>query len=218
MNESIVAARVSAAAADSLGPWDDAWPSAVEIALEPTPLEAQPSAYVQQAWKDREHGVTQSIRVSAATSPRRFHLRLEWPAESPHMGITDNNVFADACGVMFPAWPGDLPPMMGAPGNPVETWFWRAGAPAPFVATAEGPGTVARRDDHELSVASEWRAGNWAVVFSHPSVEGGLPGDGASVSVAFAAWNGAAEERAGLAAYSPSWRTLVVAPPRGTAR
>lgn len=219
MSAPIVAARVTAAAAKDFGPWTGAWPAPIEVSLAPTPLDTQPSAYIQQVWRDRAYGATPFVKVSAASSPRALHLRLEWPAESPRFGLSDNNVFADACGVMFPASAGAPPAFMGTPGSPVETWYWRAGAETPFVASAEGAGTVTRRASHDLTAAAEWRAGSWAVVFAYPTHEGEGPlREGSSVPVAFAAWCGAAEERAGLAAYSPTWYSLTVNRPIGARR
>jgi steroid C-25 hydroxylase gamma subunit len=221
MTATITAASLTAAQVKALRPWSAGWPEPVEVKLGPAPLEAQPSAYVQAVWKDRPYGTTPSARVSAATDGGALFLRLEWASESPRLAITDNNVFADACGALFPAnGKSATLETMGDEAEPVISWYWRAGTETPFVGDATGLGTVARRSAHALSAAAELASGKWAVVFRHPLAEQGLKATpGASIPAAFAVWSGSMNERAGLAAFSPEW--LAIAIPggqRGAAR
>ena len=221
MTATIAAASLTAAQAKALGPWSAGWPDPVEISLGPAPLEAQPSAYLQVAWKDRPYGTTPSARVSAATADGTLLLRLEWASESPRFGITDNNVFADACGALFPAnGKGAALETMGTADEPVVSWYWRAGTEMPFVGDSSGLGTVSRRKTHGLSASAEWASGNWAVVFRHPLGQEGFEAlAGSTIPAAFAVWRGSAGERAGLAAYSPAWLELAIpGARRGAAR
>lgn len=204
----IAAARPADHDAGSFGPFGSGWAAAeaVEAALQPTPLDAQPSAYVQTAWANRRHGVTPSARVAAAVAGGVLRVRVQWAASSPRPAITDNNVFADACALLFPLDGKQAELMtMGDADHPVRAWHWRAGTPDPFVLTATGLGTTSRQAmPHGVTVEAEWHAGEWAVVFS-----GALEAAGASsVPMGVAIWQGAAEERGGLAAHTPAWITL----------
>lgn len=189
-------------------PWADGWPSPVVVALQPTPLDAQPSAYVQKSWEDRAYGATKELGISAIAGPGGVALRIEWACPKPNYGITDNDIFADACGVILPAdgVTADLE-NMGSDAHPAITWYWRSGADAPFAGTVRGLGTVERAKEHKLTADAAWEKGRWAVVLSHP-IGAGLPAGIKSLPVAFAVWNGANAERAGIAAYSPAWHTL----------
>lgn len=189
-------------------PWADGWPAPIVVALRPTPLDAQPSAYVQKSWQGRSYGATKQIGVSALAGPGGVSLRLEWDCPTPSYGITDNNVFADACGVLIPAdgVTADLE-SMASDAHPALTWYWRGGTDLPFAGTVRGVGTVERVKEHHLTAAAAWANGRWAVVLNHPS-GAGLPVANGSLPVAFAVWNGANAERAGIAAYSPAWHKL----------
>jgi len=196
-----------------VGPHGPAWETAQEsvIALEPTPLQAQPSAYVQTAWAQRKHGGTPSVRAAAAVTGGVLHVRLRWNAPDPRPAITDNNVFADSCALLFPLDGRDADlTTMGDVARPVQAWHWRAGTAIPFVLRASGLGTTARQaTPHGVSAEGLWGAGEWTVVFSRPLDVDGVPlRPGAAVPVGIAVWQGAAEERAGLASHTPAWLTL----------
>jgi DMSO reductase family type II enzyme heme b subunit len=195
------------ALSDPLAPeWTDVPESS--FALVPTPLEAQPSAYVRAAWHGRPRGAIPTISVRAASADGQLLLRLRWAAAEPNRGITDSNVYADACAVLFPAI-GHAPlDTMGSPEEPVIAWYWRAGG-EPLVSRATGLGTVSRLSPHNLEAVATWVAGEWVVVLSSPlgAAEPVLD-HGKATDVAFAAWLGAASERAGLKSYTPSWQTL----------
>lgn len=209
----VVAARFDSDAPDALGPNGPGWAAAqsVEVPLEPTPLAAQPSAYVQAAWADRNHGVTPSARVAAALAGGVLRLRVRWKAPDPRPAITDNNVYADGCAVMFPL-DGKRAELqtMGDAARPIQAWHWRAGAPIPFVVTATGLGTTARQPaPHGVAVEAAWAGGEWTVVFSRAQAGAGVPlRGGTSTPLALAIWQGAAEERAGLASHTPGWLSL----------
>lgn len=183
-----------------------------ELALEPTPLDQQPSAYVQRAWADRKHGWATAVNVAAALVGNELLVHLRWRTPDPRLSATDINVYPDGCALLFPqnGSKADLA-TMGSPRQPVCAWHFRAGAAAPFVVTARGLGTVERENAHELRVTSEWAASEWRVLFSR-SIAGDLPPIKAGVALPFAVaiWTGAAEERAGLKAHTPAWHHLLV--------
>lgn len=187
-----------------LSPSDAGWAKVAEsrLVLKPTPLESQPSAYVQKAWAGRKRGKIGAVVVKATQSSGTLYVRLQWAAPDPRLKITDNNVYADACALLFPANGKDAEiSTMGSPEKPVTTWYWRAGAEAPFAGTATGIGTVAREERHSVKASGEWLAGQWQVVLSGPA-----PG----TRVAVAVWSGAADERAGIKSHTPSWTDLRV--------
>ncbi len=190
------------------GAWNDIDSKTVELA--PTPLDRQPSAYVQVAWKDRGHGKISELTVQAITHKDTLALRIQWAADQPKRSINDINAYADACAVSFSAG-GDEAELqtMGSPGKPVVAWHWRAGTEAPFSVTASGIGTAERSADHQLQAHSRWSDEHWQVVFAGPLDSLSFSGaDG--IPIAFAIWCGANSERAGLKAHSPGSCQLTI--------
>jgi DMSO reductase family type II enzyme heme b subunit len=209
-------ARQSQAALEEiLAPDGSAWNEITGevIELRPTPLDRQPSAYVQVAWQDRNHGEVSAITVQAIRKDDSLILRLQWDASQPKRSINDINAYADACAILFPAdgKNADLE-TMGSPELPVIAWHWRAGTDLPFVVTARGIGTVERAAEHQVQASSRWSDGKWQVVLAGPlnSGEPSLAG-GTDIPIAFAVWCGAATERAGLKAHSPEFHLLRIA-------
>ncbi|HJP41257.1 MAG TPA: hypothetical protein QGF35_06075 [Dehalococcoidia bacterium] len=181
-----------------------------ELALEPTPLEKIPSAYVQRSWASRNHGFVKSVNMAAAVVGDDLLVRLRWRAPDPKMNITDINVYPDACALLFPLDSKDADlGTMGSRQQPACGWHWRAGADSAFVITAQGLGSVARVADQGLEASAAWAGDEWHVLFrrpisdSHPAITAG-----ASVPVGVAVWTGTLEERAGLKSHSPQWHKL----------
>lgn len=213
VSSTLVAARIQPGRNGSRDLQGDIWDAAeeLEVPLEPTPLEAQPSAYVRTAWANRKHGATPSARAAAAVADGVLHVRLRWAALNPRPAITDNNVFADACALLFPL-DGEFAELatMGDPAHPVQAWHWRAGTAVPFVVEATGLATSTRLPNpHPVGVEAAWNGGEWRVVFSRPLAEAGVPLQaGMAVPVGIAIWQGALEERGGLASHTPRWLAL----------
>jgi DMSO reductase family type II enzyme heme b subunit len=195
-----------------LQPGNAAWATlpSVDLHMEPTPLDRQPSAYVREAWASRSYGAVSSVRVSAAVAASHLLLRLTWEALDPRDQVSDNDVYADACGVLFPldARASDLS-TMGSPDQPVTAWHWRAGTLVPFVVVARGLGTATRQSNHGLRVAAERHGGSWQVVFARALEAPGVPlRGGTGLPFGVAAWTGANQERAGIKAHTPVWHLL----------
>jgi DMSO reductase family type II enzyme heme b subunit len=211
-------ARITPARVDGslafVAPADPAWERAEEalVALEPTPLDQQPSAYVQRAWAGRPRGDVPAVAVRALVSEETVMLRLSWRASPPSPGITDYDAYADACGVLFPA-NGQTASLgtMGDESAPVTAWHWRAGAQEPFVVTARGLGTAEREGQHALRASGQLAGSTWTVVFAHPRAGGPQARPGAPLPVGFAVWAGGAAERAGLKSHTPRWQELWLA-------
>ncbi|KAA0235372.1 MAG: hypothetical protein JJLCMIEE_01729 [Acidimicrobiales bacterium] len=201
------ARRVRARGEALLDPGSGEWSRAQEVAipLVPTPLDRQPSAYVQVAWADRPRGDIREVGVAALVNAGTLAVRLAWSAARPNRFISDVNVHPDACAVLFPAnGSGFEYDSMGSPSRPVNGWHWRAGTEEPFAITATGIGTVARATEHDVKAAARWSDGVWQVVLARALAAEGVPlSHDMTVPVAFAIWSGAAGERAGLKSYSP---------------
>jgi DMSO reductase family type II enzyme heme b subunit len=209
---SVTAARLAEAGPQLLAPAGTSWKNVSEtaVSLAPTPLDAQPSAYVRASWANRAHGALASVGLSAAVAGDALYLRLRWAAAEPRLAITDNDTYADACAVLFPL-DGKAAELstMGDERSPVQAWHWRAGTALPFVITATGLGTVTRLPNHAVSVGAAWESGSWSVIFKRDLQEQGVPlSAGGSVPLGIAVWSGANSERAGLKAHTPAWITL----------
>ncbi len=209
---SVTASRLAEAGPQLLAPAGAPWKSVSEtiVSLAPTPLDAQPSAYVRASWADRAHGTLASAGLSAVVAGDALYLRLRWAAAEPRLAITDNDTYADACAMLFPL-DGKAAELstMGDERRPVQAWHWRAGTALPFVITATGLGTVTRLPDHPVSVGAAWESGSWSVIFRRSLQEAGVPlSAGGSIPLGIAVWSGANNERAGLKAHTPAWLTL----------
>ena len=189
--------------APDAGEWERAAEAAVPI--DPTPLDRQPSAYVQAAWRDRPRGGSGEVRVRAAAGASGLAVRLDWTALRPSRLISDVNMYPDACAVIFPADGREAEfSTMGSPEHPVQGWHWRAGTDVPFAVTATGIGTVERAAEHPVQGRAQWADGRWQVVLAGPLGVEGIPlRKGSAMPVAFAVWSGVARERAGLKSHSP---------------
>jgi len=189
-------------AADA-GEWGRAAEAVVPVG--PTPLDRQPSAYVQVAWRDRPRSGIGEVRVRAAAVSGGVAVRLEWAVLRPSRLISDVNVYPDACAVLFPADGREAEfGTMGSASHPVQGWHWRAGTDLPFAVRATGIGTVERAKEHPVQGRARWSEGCWQVVLAGPLGDGGMPlRKDRALPVAFAVWSGAARERAGLKSYSP---------------
>lgn len=138
----------------------------------------------------------------------RLAVRLAWPdAGENTYDARATDRFADAVAVQF-APPGKTLPYvgMGEPGRAVSIWLWRAGRP-PENLTAHGFGSLARDDAAPVEAHARRSAGGWEVVLR------GRTAANAPVALAFAAWDGSEDGRAGRKRLS-AWQAL--AGPAGT--
>lgn len=190
--------------------WSEA--ETMGIPLEPTPLDQQPSVYVRTAWKDRRRSDIREVRVSALSGTDALAVRLEWTVPRPQRRISDINVYADACAVLFPMDGKNFEhDTMGSEAHPVQAWHWRAGTEQAFEVTATGLGTAQRSSTPKVEVSSRWDDGCWQVILARPfDAEGAKLAPGKKVPVAFAVWSGVIGERAGLKAYTPMAHQLAI--------
>ena len=196
------------AAEPPLNPLDASWAK-----LAPSSVALYPQVSVAPATA-RSGALT--VNVRALYSGQTLALHLEWqdpkPAQSSGVGE-----FADGAAVQWPVHYGSgkaLPYVgMGHAGVPVALWYWRADGAVETLA-AEGFGTLTAQPTDGVEAKGIWKDGFWRVVFTRPlrSAPGDhrVPLDPAAqglVPVAFAIWNGDAQERDGLKRLS-GWHAL----------
>lgn len=132
----------------------------------------------------------------------RLAVRLAWT--DAHENSADPRAthrFADAVAVQFAPAGKTLPYVgMGEPGQPVQIWFWRAGQPAQRLA-GQGFGSLARSPGAAPEARARRTADGWEVVLRGEA--GARPG----AAVAFAAWDGDEDGRAGRKRLS-AWQAL----------
>lgn len=213
----ITAKKVDAPSEKLLDPEASEWQSASEvtISLEPTPLSLQNSEYIKVAWQNRPYGRIKSLRVKALNNGQWLLLCLQWQVAQNVTQVTNNDVFPDAVGVLFPLNGQDAPlTEMGSPQQPVNAWYWRADHDRPINVTAVGRGTTVRHKNGSLSAQAQWKDGTWQVAIGRPLAAAAgeaVPlAAGQAVKTAFALWEGANQERVGLKAFSPQWHELVI--------
>ena len=203
--------RVKAEAATLLDPAADVWAKAEvqEFPLVPTPLKGNPlvekiSPFIAQS---TDHGTVRSLKAAGLHNGAVLCVRVSWASEK-HEKIADLDQFVDGVAVMFPLSAGASAFTMGAPGNPVNAWYWKADkADVPFNVVAEGYGTSVRHAGKEVKLASRavHQDGQWHVVFQRALDVGNeyaqfVPGT--PTKVAFGVWDGGNRERAGRKSFS----------------
>lgn len=159
------------------------------------------------------HGAVTSARIQIAVTQSTLSVRLSWVDPEEDAAPDDLDQFADGAAVMFPLVEGASALTMGAEGEPVNAWLWKADEPEPFDMVAEGYSTSARRAASVSGLKSKavYSRGRWSLVFQRP-----LQADGAFVSfdpgktigIAVAIWEGSNHERAGQKSVSGEFSPL----------
>lgn len=189
-------AKLSGALADPAGAEWQSVPD-VRVPLAPVALEAQPTEYIRESWKDRDYGQTAEAQVKAASDGQRLYVRVEW-ADDP----APNREFQDAVSAIFPTNGSGVLATLGDAEKPLALWFWEQGRPGPLRLLSSGPGVVKKDPEANLGAKGVLADGRWSVVLSGP----------ADVlqkqKLGLAIWNGSRDERAGLAAVSQEWLPL----------
>jgi DMSO reductase family type II enzyme heme b subunit len=211
--------RVSQASEAFAAPESPLWASqpVSEVTLAGVPLGLQPTAYIVASRQQRPVGRVTQVRVQAVHDGREVAFRLEWRDGVRNLETSDNDVFPDGAALLF-ALHREAPLVsMGAEGQPVNAWHWRADRPGRGLSNvATGLGTTRVTDESEISAAADWEGGRWALVFRRTLRVPGGDDEVVQFSVgqhrklAFAVWEGANGERAGLKAFSPEWHELVL--------
>jgi steroid C-25 hydroxylase gamma subunit len=185
------------------------------LKLAGTPLALQPTAAIQVAWAKRRIGAVDRVAVAAFHDGARLAFRLDWPDATENLEVNDTVTFPDAAAVVL-AVKSDAPLVsMGAPGLPVNAWYWRADETQGREVVAEGIGTSRTLDGALVTARSRWKAGRWQVVIARPlRVTSSEPvaqlEPGRATPFAVAVWEGSNGERAGIKAFSGEWRELAL--------
>ena len=169
--------------------------SAERVALQPAPLDAQPTEYIRTKWADLPYGTVAGVDVATATDGQALFVRLEWDDSE-----TPNGEFPDAAAVYFPADAGAAAGTFGSTEQAVDLWYWQSNLEAARSLVGRGPG-VFTPNGSEVSASAALDGGRWSVVLSGPLAD-------APSSIGVAVWDGSNEERAGLGAVTPEWVAL----------
>ncbi|MBW2240589.1 MAG: hypothetical protein JRH01_01265 [Deltaproteobacteria bacterium] len=197
----------------SAATWKQA--GAERVKLEGSPLGMQPTALIRAAWQDRKIGAIDRVQIAALHDGERLAFRLEWSDPTENRGNADNVDFPDGVAVLLPAVQGAPIVTMGAPGNAVNAWYWRADDDTNVRhVVAEGIGT-SRTVSVEAGLArGAWKEGRWQVVIARAlRVETVDPvaqlQAGETTGIGVAIWDGGSGERAGIKSISGlQWRKL----------
>jgi DMSO reductase family type II enzyme heme b subunit len=184
-----------------------------------TPVGLQPTAAVRVAWTHRRIGAVGEVSVAALCDGRQLAFRLEWPDPSENRELVDTTAFPDGAAVLLPVARGATVATMGAPGQAVNAWYWRAdeqGTGRQVV--AEGIGTSRTVDLEQVKTHAVWKEGRWRVVIARAlRAETAEPvvqlAPGETTGFAVAVWEGGSGERAGIKAFSGDWRELALPAP-----
>lgn len=180
-----------------------------------TPLALQPTAAIQVAWAKRRIGAVDRVEVAVLHDGARLAFRLEWPDATENLEVNDTSAFSDAAAVLLDVKPGATLISMGAPGLPVDAWYWRADDANAFEVVAEGIGSTRMLEAAPVTARALWKGGSWQVVISRPlrvssSESLAQLEPGRTTPFAVAVWEGSNGERAGIKAFSGEWRELVL--------
>jgi len=196
---------LSAAGVDAASPEAAIWRKAraTEVGLQPA-FPGHPSIVGTPA--------AQRLSAQAIRAGDRLYVRLAWADSTANTAIDDTNKFADGAAVQFPVnGKPDTTPFMGDAANAVNVWQWRADGRTQNI-VAKGFGTATSIPFDGLHSAAVRTDTGWAVVLARPlrvkDDEGAsLPGRG-TMPIAFAAWDGANQERDGFKAVTLEWWQL----------
>jgi hypothetical protein len=195
-------------------------------------------------------GSTDELQVRALTNDSHVAFRMEWDDPTHDTNIASPENYSDAAAVMFGT--GEIPPiMMGAVGDPVNIWYWRAswqenrsaygsggmygypndlagGPTKPGQAAgnslstapdqqaqnlyAEGFGSTSDAQSQPVQAEAERTDDGWAVTFVRERGIGDEYDTAFSqdedIYIAFAVWNGSADERNGQKSITLQYQKL----------
>ena len=202
-----------------LDPESAAWRGgrAERVQMIGTPSGLQPTAAVRVSWPDTKIGAIDRVVIDVAHDGQHLAFRLEWADDSEDRTLGDTTSFPDAAAVVLPAAKNAPIITMGAPGLPVNAWYWRAdedGSGRQVV--AEGLGTTRTVDRELVRGHGAWKDGRWRVVIARAlRVKTGEPlaqlQPGETTGFGVAVWEGSRGERAGIKSFSGDWMKLELA-------
>ena len=136
----------------------------------------EPTAAVRTEFPEGSIGAIKQVSVAIAHNGGELAFRLEWSDASAESGAggQDDVGFPDAAAILLPVRPGAPLMTMGAPGQPVNAWYWRADENGTGrQVTAQGLGTTETIDRESVKCRGIHRQSEWAVVIArHLRVKG----------------------------------------------
>lgn len=152
------------------------------------------------------------LDAQAVRTRDTLFVRLAWDDPAPNAERSDTGSFLDGAAIQFPVnGKTSTTPFMGDAKNPVNIWYWRANGRAENL-VAGGFGTLDASVPQSVSGRGARTARGWEVVFSRKLAS--TPKTGVNfvgrreIPVAFAAWDGANQERDGFKAVTLEWWRL----------
>lgn len=150
--------------------------------------------------------------AQAVRTPDMLYVRLAWDDPAPDIKSGDSGRFLDGAAVQFPVnGKASTTPFMGDPNNPVNVWYWRANGRTENL-VAGGFGTLDSSVAQDVSGQGMRTARGWNVVLARKlsaAPKSGVDlGKRREIPIAFAAWDGANQERDGLKAVTLQWWRL----------
>lgn len=194
--------------------WSDIAGETVE--LMPAPAAMQPTRYIATKWRDQVYGSIAALEVRGAHDGASIAFRLHWRDPVKNAARFENTDFPDAAAMLFPLV-ADAPLFMGASGQPVNLWYWRADHPERARSdVAHGIGSSRVVDDTAITARAVHDGEYWTVVLrralrveAHATESVQLEA-GQNLRTTFAVWEGSNLERAGIKAFAPQWLELAI--------
>ncbi len=179
-----------------------------------TPLNMQPSPFVQANWEGQDTGITANVSVAAVHNGRLLAFHLSWLDASHNLDHGDNSRFPDAAAIALPLNENSHLMTMGAPGAGLNAWYWSANREGGRQVLLEGPGG-SNTVNKQIQTGSVWDDGRWSVVIARELQVAEDPAvaqlaAGMKTGLGVAVWEGGRGERGGIKAYTQNWTELLV--------
>lgn len=176
------------------------------IQLMAAPPAIQPGGYVAKAYSGHTSPQTSWLDVSVDSRGAGWEIVLAWKCDEPVTDTSrDVDRFADAAAILAPSVEGAPLITMGTGDAGVDGWYWRSDRDGGLRIHANGLGTSERSELPGGATVTALRSEDgWGLRFELPE----WSSLDRSRQIGFAVWRGAASERAGLKAVSPSWLPL----------
>jgi len=186
-------------------PKSDSW-SAIkktQVDLAKTPLALQPTQYIRASWEKRPYGETDSLKFATVHDSKEIAFHLEWYVPVRHE--------RDAVAIAMPITGN--PPLitMGMRDAPIHMLYWVEREKNVRSTIAIGIGTTRPGKNVGQTGVANWENGVRQIVLTRKlgQAEETAPlVAGMTTMFAIALWRGANDERAGLKAYSITWKEL----------
>ncbi|EGV29783.1 DMSO reductase family type II enzyme, heme b subunit [Thiorhodococcus drewsii AZ1] len=167
-------------------------------------------------------GEPMPLFFSVASDGERLYVKLRWHDATPDRK-TGMDQSRDGVAVQFTVNADQQTShTMGAPGRPVNIWYWRSDSESAENLAAGGFGSATHLPEQPVSARSHYAKAaaaednQWTVILSRPlATDGEYDAQfepGMVRSMAFAVWQGALDQRDGLKRTTPGWIKVDLSP------